>query len=62
MSIETSSKSITESIPRNLLPTIVDVYRDGKNAYDSVEKIPLSWVKEKFAKSGMPKKQKQLFI
>ena len=49
MSIEISSKSI----PRDLLLAIVDVYRDGKNAYGSVDEIPQSWLREKFAKSDI---------
>ncbi len=42
-----------EMIPRNLIPAIVDVFRDGKNIYGSVYKTPLSWLSKKFSKSGI---------
>ena len=42
-----------ELIPRNLIPAIVDVFRDGKNIYGSVYKTPLSWLSKKFSNSGI---------
>lgn len=41
-------------IPKNLIPAIVDVFRDGKNIYGSVYKTPLSWLSKKFSHSGIP--------
>ncbi len=51
-----------EKIPSNLIPAIVDVFRDGKNIYGSVYKTPLSWLSKKFSNSGIPEEYAEKVI
>ena len=51
-----------EMIPKNLIPAIVDVFRDGKNIYGSVYKTPLSWLSKKFLNSGVPEEYAEKVI
>ncbi len=51
-----------EKIPSNLIPAIVDVFRDGKNIYGSVYKTPLSWLSKKLLNSGIPEEYAEKVI